>query len=161
MQKNLFLIGKIINVHGIRGEVKILPISEQFFQYVKEGKTCNEKLEPIKISYKETQINQKIIVAKIKGVETRNRAEELKNTSIFVQRKDLVDEVAEGHYLQDLVGLKVQNSKGVALGEVIDFYNFGAGDILEIQNTAEKKELIGFNQVLQVNLQEGYIIVEL
>jgi ribosomal 30S subunit maturation factor RimM len=56
MQKNLFLIGKIINVHGIRGEVKILPISEQFFQYVKEGKTYNEKLEPIKISYKEIVI---------------------------------------------------------------------------------------------------------
>ena len=68
------------------------------------------------------------------------------------------------YYLEDLVGLKVRlSSSGVDVGEVVGVYNFGAGDVLEVKELATgKRNMLPFTKafVPEVNIQEGYIIVE-
>ena len=62
---------------------------------------------------------------------------------------------------KDLVGMKVLDAKKAEVAEVVGFYNFGAGDILEIRLKSGRSEMLPFNKgyVPEINLDEGYIIV--
>ncbi|MBO5284725.1 MAG: PRC-barrel domain-containing protein, partial [Alphaproteobacteria bacterium] len=67
----------------------------------------------------------------------------------------------EVYYEADLVGLKVFDEQKNEVAKVIGFYNFGAGDILEIKLKTGRAEMLPFNKayVPEINLEDGYIIV--
>ena len=67
----------------------------------------------------------------------------------------------ETYYEADLVGLEVYDESKNKVAKVSGFYNFGAGDILEIKLLNNRQEMIPFNKsyVPTINLEEGYIIV--
>jgi 16S rRNA processing protein RimM len=74
---------------------------------------------------------------------------------IFIPSQSIV------FYEADLVGLEVLDEQKNKVAKVIGFYNFGAGDILEIKLQTGKAEMLPFNKayVPEINLEEGYIIV--
>ena len=99
---------------------------------------------------------------KIKGIEDRTKAEALIGTELYAPRGVLPElKSEEVYYETDLVGLKVLDEQKRVVAKVVGFYNFGAGDILEIKLTSGRSEMLPFNKgyVPEINLNEGYIIV--
>ena len=77
--------------------------------------------------------NSTIIIAKIRGVEDRDSAELLRGTELFIGRADLPSLGEQEYYQTDLVGMTV-NQRGNIIGHVVCIQNYGAGDIIEMDN---------------------------
>ena len=83
-----------------------------------------------------------VVIAKIDGVADRNSAEMLRGIELFINRDEL-PELKDGEYYQaDLIGMRVIRD-GVLLGVVDNIQNYGAGDILELDNG----EMLAFSNV--------------
>jgi 16S rRNA processing protein RimM len=102
--------------------------------------------------------------ARIDGVSTREAAEALRGTSLFVDRNRLPSLPDDEFYHADLIGLEVLDTGGDPVGKVIAIHNHGAGDIIEISSTRHKSALLlPFTSVIvpNVDLSAGRVIVDL
>jgi 16S rRNA processing protein RimM len=102
--------------------------------------------------------------ARVAGVTTREAAEALRGTSLFVDRARLPSLPDDEFYHADLIGLEVVDTGGEVIGKVIAMHNHGAGDILEISSTRHKSALLlPFTKAIvpNVDLTSGRLIVDL
>lgn len=157
-------LGQIVNVKGLKGEVKVNPFTENInrFETLKtilvKMKNENKEFEIEKVSYHKNQV-----ILKLKGINTIEEAETLRNCYILVNRSDL-EPLAEGiYYIADLIGLEVYTEDGIALGKVDDIYNTGSNDIYVVKDELGKQKLLpGIPEVIKnVDLDNGKIIVNL
>ena len=160
--QNRVCLGAVVGVHGIKGEVKVKSWTSADTDIDRYGKLENEdgsRLFELKVVGR----SKELLRCKIKGVDDRNAAEALVGTALYVKR-DVLPELAEEEYYQtDLIGLDVlEQSSAQTVGQVAGFYNFGAGDILEIKLSATgKTELIPFTRqyVPEIDIANGKVIV--
>lgn len=157
-------IGKIVAAHGIKGEVKVQPHNSNPADWNKLGELENKDAsQTFSIKVAEKSLANANVRVKIKGVDTRNEAEALIGTEFYVNRDKLPELGEEEYYLQDLIGLQVclKTSDNV-IGKVVRFYNFGAGDIIELKINGQKEtEMLPFTKqyVPEINIAQGYVIV--
>lgn len=161
---NRICLGAIAGVHGIKGEVKVKSFTQNDSDIDSYGVVENEAGDR-RFELKVLGHSKELLRVKIKGVDDRTAAEKLIGTAFYVDRGVLPELAEEDEYYEaDLIGLKVRTSASTeTAGTVAGLYNFGAGEILEIKVKATGKlEMIPFNKeyVPEVNIQEGYIIVE-
>lgn len=155
-------IGKIVGVHGIKGEVKVKSFTEVDTNLDKYGPVENKdgsKHFDIKV----IGHSKELLRVKIKDIDDRTTAESLQGTELYISREVLPELETDEFYLEDLIGLKVLLQENKAqVGTVASVYNFGAGDVLEIKSTEGELTMIPFNKqyVPEVNIKDGYIIVE-
>ncbi len=161
MDKENVCLGKIVGVHGIKGEVKIksyTAVDKDIACYGALSDKHNKHFFEITV----TGHSKDLLRVKIKGIDDRTQAETLIGTELYTKRSMLPDPKAkEVYYETDLIGLKVLDEDRKEVAKVIGFYNFGAGDILEIKLKSGKAEMLPFNigYVPEINLNDGYIIV--
>ncbi len=131
-EKNKILVGKIVAPQGIRGEVRVqtytaVPTDLRDLSVFcsRFGAGAFHFVRAIPVS--------SVIVARIDGIDNRNDAELLRGTELFINRDEL-PALADGEYYQaDLIGMHVIRD-GTEIGIVDDIQNYGAGDILELDN---------------------------
>ena len=157
-------LGQIVNVKGLKGEIKVNPFTENInrFETLKtilvKMKNKNKEFEREKVSYHKNQV-----ILKLKGINTIEEAETLRNCYILVNRSNL-EPLAEGvYYIADLIGLEVYTEDGIALGKVDDIYNTGSNDIYVVKDELGKQKLLpGIPEVIKkVDLENSKIIVNL
>ena len=133
------LVGKIVAPQGIRGEVRVNTYTENPMDF-KTLNVFSDKFNDGDFKFVRTVPSSNVIIAKINGIDDRNTAEMLRGTELFVVR-DALPPVANGEYYQaDLIGFYVVRD-GIKLGTVSCFQNFGAGDIIELDNG----DMVSFN----------------
>ncbi len=159
------LIGQIVNIHGIKGEVKIYPYTDDLQKLSKKLKNIylDENME--KGSYKVAcRIQKGMLLTKISGVDTVEQAEKLKGKNVYIDEKNL-DELGEDeYYIKDLIGLDVIDIKTNSLfGKLEYVYNTGANDIYEITTLDNKKVYLpAIKQVIKkVDIKDNKIYVEI
>ncbi len=135
----LIQTGKIVNIHGIKGEVKVQPWSDSpedllYFEEI--------WIEGQKRNVLNARIQKSCVLMKIEGVDTPEDAEKLRNKVIFVDKEDF--ELEEGTYFwDDLMGLEAKNAQtGESYGKVTDILQTGANDVYEITMADGKKVYI-------------------
>ena len=157
-------LGQIVNVKGLKGEVKVNPFTENIdrFEELKtvliKFKNENKEFEIEKVGYHKNQV-----ILKFKGINTIEEAEKLRNSYILINRNDL-EPLEEGvYYITDLLGLEVYTEDVTLLGKVEDIYNTGSNDIYVVKDDLGKQKLLpGIPEVLKnVDLEHGKIIVNL
>ena len=162
MTKEFVAIGKILTTHGLIGNIKLESFCEnpeEIFSYNLYTNNGN------KISCRKVGKTSKnnIFIAKIDGVNSIDEAMELKNNEIFVKREELQETEEDEVYIDDLLNMKV-NGDGKT-GSIIDVYNYGAGDVIEIKWDDNKIESVPFtkdfikdvdkeNNIIYINLQK-------
>ena len=160
-------LGIITGVHGIHGEVVIKSYTSDPLDIKSYGPLSDEPNErQFKIG--KARIAKKGIVARLKDVDDRTSAESLKGTALFVDHARLPKPVDEDeYYFTDLIGLKVLLADGEDYGTVTGVHNFGAGDLIEIEENRsaggdkrQTSEVYPFDRqtVPEVNITEGHII---
>ena len=157
-------IGQVVNVKGLKGEVKVNSYSEDSRRFEKiktvflKRKGEMKEYEIESVGYSKIQV-----ILKLKGVDTVEEAEKLRNASILIDRA-VLGELPEGkYYIADLIGLEVYTEENEYLGKVDDIYNTGANDIYVIKNDLGMQKLLpGIKEVIkEVKLDQGKIIVNL
>lgn len=134
MKKEYLEAGKIVNTHGIRGEVKIMPYCDSpellcEFDRLFMGKSLTE------IYIERSRVQKNMIICKIEGVDTPEEAEKLRNKMLYMHRDDLeLDE--DTYFIQDLIGMTVKNADtGEIYGIIDDVFQTGANDVYSIKNS--------------------------
>lgn len=159
MKEKMLEIGKVVNTHGIRGELKIQPWCDDPMIY--------DELEYIyidgkKYNIKRTRFHKNCEIVAVEGIDNINEAELLKNKIVTVPREDL-GELPEGtYYIADLIGLEVRTDEKV-LGRIFDVISTGSNDVYHVKREGKKDVLIPVidDVVKKVNIDEGYVFVTL
>lgn len=156
---NEFLsIGKIVNTHGVKGEVKVIPTSEDPARYKKLKKVYIDGQEKEILGCK-LQPNR--VILKIQGIDSIEAATPLRNKEIMIPREDAI-KLPEGRYFVcDLRGCRVESETGVYFGELYDVIFTGSNDVYWVKN--EKEELLVpvlEDIVLDINIEKKLIIIK-
>ncbi|MBQ2844456.1 MAG: 16S rRNA processing protein RimM [Alphaproteobacteria bacterium] len=127
------LIGKIVAPQGIRGEVRVQSFADKPTDF-KTLSVFSNRFTSADFCFVRAVPNSNVVIAKIRGVDDRNTAETLRGTELFVERGALPDLQSENVFYQaDLIGFEVVcDNKNI--GTVVGFQNFGAGDIIELDD---------------------------
>jgi len=164
MIDGLLEAGKICNVHGVKGYLKILPWTDSPFVY--------ENFESLIIDGEEYFIedlryHKNFVILKLEGIENANEAEKYKEKIVYCTRDDIGELDENSFFITDLISCAVVEN-GVTLGVVEDVINTGASDIYEIktpQNSmfylpAVKENIISVdiqNKIIDVKLPKGLL----
>ena len=152
--KELVAIGKIINSHGIQGNVKISIYNS--VDSFKKNKLFFGDYSPLNLKIISKKSN--IIICKIKGINSINDVDSIKNNEIFTILSEELN--IDEYYHKDLIELKVLDVNRNVIGKITNVENFGASDLIEISFKNQKCELYDFSSkiFLEVNLEEKYVI---
>lgn len=157
-------IGQIVNTKGLKGELKVNSFSEASDRF----ETIDTVLLKIKKEYKEYEIekvgySKNQVILKLKGVDTVEQAELLRNTYIYIYRTQL-DELPDGtYYVADLIGLDVYTESGEKIGYLDDIFSTGSNDVYVVKDELGKQRLLpAIDEVLkQIDIENKKIIVNL
>lgn len=133
------LVGKIVAPQGIRGEVRVQSFAENPSDFKKMAIQSN-RFAGGDFKFVRVVPNSNVVIAKIRGVDDRNTAETLRGTELFIVRGALPDLPDNEYYQADLIGFDVVRD-GRKIGVVDCFQNYGAGDIIELDNG----DMVSFN----------------
>ncbi|MEO1318352.1 MAG: ribosome maturation factor RimM [Pseudomonadota bacterium] len=125
-------IGAIAGAFGVRGEVRLksfCAVAEDVAAYGAVRTEDGARSFKIRI----TRPVKGGLAARLTGVVTREEAEALKGTRLYVPRARLPRLPDDEFYHADLIGLAVQDTGGAPLGRVHAIHDHGAGDVLEVR----------------------------
>jgi len=126
------LVGKIVAPQGIRGDIRVQTFSEKPQDFQK-FKVQSSKFKESDFRFIRAIPNSTVIVAHINGFDDRNAAETLRGTELYIDRGTLPELSSDEYYQTDLIGFTVVRNNDT-IGIVAGFQNFGAGDIIELDN---------------------------
>jgi 16S rRNA processing protein RimM len=103
-----------------------------------------------------------VLIARLSGVEDRNRAEALRGLHLYLPRSALPAPEPEEYYHADLIGLDVVLRDGTLLGRVRAVHDFGAGDTLEVERSAAPPAMVPFTRAVIpiVEIEAGRLVIE-
>ena len=126
-------VGQIVNTHGIRGEVKLNPWTDDLYDLTELDVFYDKDKNPLKVE--SSKVHKNVVIIKFSGINTMNDAEKMKGKTLYTEKIPL----PEGrYYIKDLIGLKAYEND-VHLGELTDVFNTGANDIYEIKTPEGKR----------------------
>lgn len=134
-------IGLITSMFGIRGEVKVQPLTDFPARFL-ETSILYVGDELIKRRVLGARLHQRVVLLRLEGVETANDAEALRNKKIYIPASELVALPPDQYYLHDLIGLRVVHVDGTPLGVVRDVIQSSANDLLVIQSARTGKDVL-------------------
>ena len=162
MQKKLE-IGQIVNTHGIKGEIKVTPFTNDItrFDDLKEVYVKSKKESKL-YKVEGVRYHKNMVLLKLKGIENPEDAEKLRNSYLEIDREDAIPLEEGTYFIADLIGLDVYTDEGVLLGKVDDIYNTGSNDIYVVKNELGKQVLLpGIKDVIKEVKLDDKIIVHL
>ena len=137
----MICIGSIAGSYGVQGEVRLKSFCAEPADIGSYGPLCTQDgtrsftvhlTRPVTGGYG----------ARLSGVATKEQADGLRGTALFVDRAKLPSLPDDEFYHADLIGLSVHDTGGAAMGRVIAVHNHGAGDLLEIQPEGDATALL-------------------
>lgn len=158
MDKNIE-IGKIVNTHGLRGDVKVMPWCDDAGVFHELAYVLIDGKE---FDIEKSRIHKNMVILKLSGVDDINDAENLRNKILTVPREEL-GELPEGtYYICDLLGCMVETVEGRVLGKICDIIKTGSNDVYVVEDDDKKQVLIPVidEVVKQVDLENKHITVE-
>lgn len=157
MKKEFLEIGKIVNTHGIRGEMKVMHMCDSP-EFLCTFKTVYLNQEtPLKVL--KTRIHKNTVLMTVEGINDINEAEKYKNKMIYMDRADAPDDLI---FQQDIIGYKVYDEYlGKEIGTLKEILEMPTYDMLVIKG-AKKEHLIPDVEefVLEIDEEKEMIYVK-
>ena len=151
------LLAAVIGASGLQGAVRVKTFTASLTGY---GALTDGQGRSFSITaFRPGKPGEAVI--SFAGVTTREAAEALKGTQLFVTRDALPKPDEEEFYHADLIGLEVQDGEGRILGKISALHNFGAGDIVEIARPDGDSVLLAFTRetVPTIDIPGGRVVV--
>ena len=163
MKQEFFRVGAIASTHGIKGEVKVYPTTDDIgrFDYLKNV-ILDTKAGRKELTVEGVKYFKNMPILKFKGIDKIEDIEAYKGCDLLVSREDAVPLEEGEHYIADLIGLDVIDEDGEKLGTVKDIMLTGANSVYVVQ-MPEKELLIPSipDCILEVNIDSNYVKVHL
>jgi len=157
-------VAKVSKPHGIKGEVKVYPFSEdpesfKFYSSLVFVDPAEKDVREVRLLHSRSQ--GKLAVLTLSGVVSRNDAEDLVDCQVWASQDDLPELADDEYYWTDFVGMEVYTAKNIHLGHVASLMSTGAHDILVVSGRgAEYMIPVRDEFIVEINETNGKIIVD-
>lgn len=166
MMEKWFNVGKIVNTHGIKGEVRVISISDftekryqignQLFMFMPDSSA------PIELTVKAHRKHKNFDLLQFEGYDNVNQVEALKGSVLKVPESNLSELDENEFYFHEIIGCLVYTTNGEEIGKVIEILTPGANDVWVVKPKSGKEILIPYIEqiVKKVDVKEQVILIE-
>ena len=163
MEKQL-QVGVISSTHGVRGEVKVFPTTDdvtRFRQLKKVYLDTGREMLPLEIQ--NVKFFKQFAILKFKGIDNINDIEKYRGKSLMIDREDAVDLEEDEYFIADMIGMKVCTEDGSEFGTLKDVMETGANDVYIIDSLEHGEVLIPAIRecILDVDMDEARMTIHL
>lgn len=160
--EQMLRVGVITSTHGIRGDVKVFPTTDDVMRFKKLKEVIldtGKEQKPLEIEH--VKFFKNMVILKFKGFDNINDIEIYKGKDLFVTRENAVELGPDENFIADLIGLSVVTDEGEELGTLKDVMQTGANDVYVVERKDKKEVLLpAIKQcILDVDLEAEKITV--
>ena len=162
--EDLLQVGVITTTHGVRGEVKVFPTTDDPARFKKlKNVILDTGKEKIDLEVAGVKFFKNMVILKFKGIDDINDVEKYRKKSLYVTRENAVKLKKNEYFIADLIGLKVESDEGEDLGILSDVLQTGANDVYVLSKEGEDDILLPAIKecVKEVDIENGTILVHL
>ena len=162
--EQLLRVGVISSTHGVRGEVKVYPTTDDVNRYKKLKKVVLDTgREYIDLEISGVKFFKNLVILKFKGIDNINDIEKYKGKDLLVHREDAVALEENEKYVADLIDLKVVTDDGIVLGYLTEVMETGANDVYVVETEDGQELLLPAIRdcILDVDLDEEVMTVHI
>lgn len=155
-----FQIGVITQTHGIKGEVKVFPTTDDVKRFKRlEKVTIDSGKKRFEAEIESVKFFKQFVILKFKGFDTIEDIQLYKQAKLLVDREHAVRLRKDEYFVADLIGTKVVSDEGTELGVMTDVVETGANDVYVVKNSEGEEILFPAIKdcVKEVDLENGVI----
>ena len=142
MEQDLLRVGVIANTHGIHGEVKVYPTTDNINRFKKLKQVILDTGKEQKtLDVVGVKFFKNLAILKFKGIDSINDIEKYKGKDLLVTREHAVKLKKDEYFICDLIGCQVVTEDDTTIGELTEVLQTAANDVFVVQG-ADKKEIL-------------------
>ncbi|MEE1086082.1 MAG: ribosome maturation factor RimM [Schaedlerella sp.] len=156
-------VGVISSTHGVRGEVKVFPTTDDAGRFKELKKVILDAgREQIPLEVQGVKFFKQFVILKFKGIDNINDIERYKGRPLLINREDAVDLEEDEYYIADLIGMDVVTDEGEK-GTLTDVIETGANEVyvVEFENFGEVLLPAIHDCILDIDIEEMKMLVHL
>lgn len=155
--KDILRVGKIVNTHGLKGEVKVIPLTD-------DPKRYNELdfviIDGVERKIQGCKYQKDRVIVKVEGIDSIEEAEKYKNKYMEIPREYAVPLEEDTHYIADIIGCLVYDTDGKNLGEVYDVIQTKNNDVYWIRKPKELLIPVLLDIVTDIDIENKKITIK-
>ena len=167
--EKLLQVGVISSTHGVRGEVKVFPTTDDIKRFKKLKKVfLDTGREHLELEVEGVKFFKQFAILKFKGIDNINDIEKYKGKSLLVDRANAVRLRKNEYFIADMIGMTVFTDDGNEFGTLKDVMETGANDVYVIDSKEHGEVLVPAikqcilnvdveNQTMEIHLLEGLV----
>lgn len=169
MMENLLQVGAITQTHGIKGEVKVFPTTDDVNRFKKlKNVLLDTGKENIELEIEGVKFFKQYVILKFKGIDNINDVEKYKGKSLLVTRENAVKLKKNEYFIADMIGMKVITDEEKDFGILKEVMQTGANDVYVVETIDGKEVLLPAikqcilavdieNQLMKVHIMKGLL----
>ena len=159
--EGLVCLGEVLGAHGVLGAVRIKSFAMNVSDIAAYGPLQSED-GGTHFELTVRGVSRGAVLAEIEGIDRREAAAALRGTRLYVRREALPETEEDEFYHADLIGLTARTANGEAYGVVRGIYDYGAGDVIEIEREKDASILFPFTRenVPEIDLAAGCLVID-
>lgn len=167
--EDLLKVGVITTTHGVRGEVKVFPTTDDAQRFLELSYVLLDTgKELMRLEIAGVKFFKNLAILKFKGIDNINDIEKYKGRDLWIPREEAQELAEDEYYIADLIGMKVQTEDGSVLGTLKDVMETGANDVYIVEKEEGGELLLPAihecildvdveNSVMTVHLMKGLV----
>lgn len=154
--REILRVGKIVNTHGLKGEVKVIALTDDPKRF--------KDLEYVLIDNKEVKIQgckfqKDRVIVKLEGIDIIEQAEKLKTKYMEIKRENAVELEEDCYFITDIVGCTVVDTNGTDLGKIYEVIQTKNNDVYWIKKPKELLIPVLLKIVEDINIEDKIITI--
>lgn len=162
--EQLLQVGVISSTHGVRGEVKVFPTTDDVKRFKKVKKVILDTgKEQLPLEIEGVKFFKQFVILKFRGIDNINDIEKYKGKSLLVDREHAVKLKKDEYFIADMIGMDVFTEDGELFGALKDVMETGANDVYIIEMSDGKEVLVpAIKQcILDVDIENRKMVIHL
>lgn len=161
--EEFFQVGIFTNTHGIRGEIKVFPTTDDPKRFRRLRQVILRTGEGDKLlEIGQVRFQKQMVLLKFRGIEDINAIEKYKGCGLFVPRSQAIPLGKDEYFIADLIGLSVFTDEGELLGPLTEVIQTGANDVYVVNSSEGELLLPAIADCVQsVDIGKGTMVVHM
>ena len=162
--EDMLQVGVITETHGVRGEVKVFPTTDDVNRFKKLKQVILDTgKETMPLEIQSVKFFKQFVILKFKGIDNINDIEKYKRCSLYVTREHAVALEEDEYFIADMIGMEVCTEDGNIFGTLKDVIETGANDVYVIENAEHGEVLVPAIKecIRSVDIEKGQMMIHL
>lgn len=162
--EDMLQVGVITQTHGVRGEVKVFPTTDDVNRFKKLKQVILDTgKETMSLEIQSVKFFKQFVILKFKGIDNINDIEKYKRCSLYVTREHAVALEEDEYFIADMIGMEVCTEDGNIFGTLKDVIETGANDVYVIENAEHGEVLVPAIKecIRSVDIEKGQMMIHL